>query len=123
MSKIKFPKKVLQPLWQYLKREEKKLEKRKEELKKQDPFSDFSRINDNAASDADAAEQSGHARIAALIQQIDKTLINIKKTLTKIKIGRYGICERCGKMIDTDRLAINPTARFCVECEKKRQEG
>ncbi|MBI4999343.1 TraR/DksA C4-type zinc finger protein [Candidatus Gottesmanbacteria bacterium] len=34
----------------------------------------------------------------------------------------YGICERCGKMIDTDRLAVMPAAELCLECEKKKEK-
>jgi RNA polymerase-binding transcription factor DksA len=120
MSKrISFPANVVEPVRQYLLSKEKKLEKRKQELAKEDPFTDPGRLNDNAASDTDAAEQFGHARVAAMKEEIDKTLINIRKALTRIKIGKYGLCESCGKMIDTDRLAIDPAAQFCVECKKK----
>ena len=117
---IKFPFKALKPIWHYLKREEKKLIKRKKKLQKEDPFSDTSRVNDNAASDREAAEQFGHARVSALLLEINKNLIRIKKSLSRIKIGKYGICKRCRKMIDTERLATDPTAEHCLECEKKR---
>lgn len=116
---IKIPVKVLKPVWQYLKREQRKLAKRKKELEKQDPFSQPDRANDNAASDQEAAEQSGHARIRALISEINKSLIRIKKALARIKIGKYGLCRVCGKMINTDRLAADPTAGRCLKCEKK----
>ncbi|MBU0619039.1 TraR/DksA family transcriptional regulator [Patescibacteria group bacterium] len=121
MKKIKFPGKVLQPLTAFLKKEEKKLEEHKKELAKQDPFINVDRVNDNAASDTDAAEESGHERIHALKREIDKTLVFIRKTLTKIKIGKYGLCEHCGQLIDTDRLAVNPTAQLCIDCERKKE--
>jgi RNA polymerase-binding transcription factor DksA len=38
-----------------------------------------------------------------------------------VKLGKYGICEKCGKMIDTDRLAINPEATTCIDCEKDKE--
>lgn len=117
---IKFPRKVLKPIENFLKKEEKKLKSRKKDLVKEDPFEDFSRIDDNAAVDADAAEQAGHERVSVLKMEIEKALINIRKTLSRIKIGKYGICEKCGKMIDTDRLSINPTAILCIECEKRK---
>jgi len=120
---IKFPFKVLRPVWQYLKHQEKKLVKTKKELQKEDPFVNADRVNDNAASDTDAAEQYGHARISALTSEINKNLIRIRKTLTRIKIGRYGTCKGCGKMINTDRLAADPTVEYCLECEKKRSES
>lgn len=116
MSIIKFPLKILKPVTDHLKNQETKLKKRKIDLEKEDPFFDTDRVNDNAAVDAEANEEAGHDRVSALKQEVDKTLIRIKKTLTKIKIGKYGLCEKCGKLIDTDRLAIDPTANFCIKC-------
>ena len=117
---IKFPAQVLKPVRDFLHREEKKLEKRKKDLEKEDPFSDTIRLTDNAASDADAAEQFGHARVEAIKKQIDKRLIDIRKALGRIKIGSYGTCEKCNKMIDTDRLMVKPEATLCIDCERKK---
>lgn len=119
MPKIKFPLKILQPLKQHLKIKEDKLKKRRQELEAEDPFNDQERVINNAAVDTDAAEESGHDRVAALKLEVDKTLINIRKTLTKIKLGRFGLCEKCGKLIDTDRLAIDPTVSLCIHCAGK----
>ena len=46
----------------------------------------------------------------------------IKKALKRVKIGKYGICEECGKMINTDRLAVFPEATLCITCEKKKEK-
>jgi DnaK suppressor protein len=116
---ITFPKKLLEPIRDFLSREEKRLEKRKKVLEKEDPFEDVRRLTDNAASDADAAEQAGHERITALKTELDRKLIQVRKALTMIKIGKYGTCEKCGQMIDTDRLMIYPEATVCVKCKKK----
>lgn len=120
--KIRFPLTALRPIWRYLKREEKKWEKRKVEIKKEDPFADTSRLGDNAP-ETDAAEQFGHARVSALILEINKNLIRVRKTLARIKMGRYGICKGCQKMIDTERLAADPTVEYCLKCKKKRSEA
>lgn len=117
---IKFPQRLLKPIEDFLKQKEKRLKAQKEALEKEDPYADVSRVNDNAASDTEAAEESGHERISALKKELDKALIEIRKTLTRIKIGKYAVCEKCGKMIDTDRLSIKPTATLCIECEKKK---
>ena len=121
-AKISFPASVLKPIKQFLHLEAKKLEERKRVLEKEDPFADTRRLTDNAAPDSDAAEQFGHARVEAMKKEIDRRLIDIRKALTKIKIGKYGICEKCGKMIDTDRLMMKPEATLCIECEKKREK-
>lgn len=122
MAKMSFPANVLEPIKNFLTRKEKQLEERKKELDKEDPFADTDRLNNNAAIDADVMEQTGHDRVAALKLEVDKGLITIRKSLTRIKLGKYGLCESCGKMIDTDRLAIDPTAALCIECSKKHIE-
>lgn len=122
--KIKFPLNVLRPIQDYLKKEEKKLNKRKKELEKEDPYKNTDRLMDNAAVDTDAAEGTGHERISVLKREIDLNLIRIKKALTRIKLGKYGLCVKCGKMINTERLAINPSSTLCIECaEKEEKDG
>jgi len=116
---IKFPLKVLQPIRDYLLKRETELRKSKKRLEKEDPFNDSSRLNDNAAIDAEAAEEVGHERITAIKKEIDKTLIRIRQALTRIKLGSYGSCGKCGKLINTDRLAIDPAVELCVKCAKK----
>ena len=120
-SKFSFPVQVLQPIRDYLMSRQQKLEQRKQKLTAEDPFTDTSRVDDNAALDADAAEISGHDRVAALRMEVDKALIEVRKTLTRMKLGRYGLCTNCGEMIDTDRLAIDPTMEVCVKCGQKQQ--
>ena len=120
MAAVKFPQNVLEPVRKHLLSKKAQLEKRKSNFAQEDPFADPDRLNDNAALDADAAEQFGHERVEAMEKETDKNLVRIKKALTRIKIGSYGICEDCGQMIDTDRLAIDPTAQYCVNCESKR---
>lgn len=120
MSRIKFPLPVLKPVSTFLKKEEEKLKKRKMDLEKEDPFSDQERLNDNAAIDTEAAEENGHDRISVLKTEVDKTLIRIRKTLTKIKLGKFGLCDSCGKLIDTDRLAVDPTVTECITCAQKK---
>jgi len=117
---IKFPPKVLTNIKKYLEDRRQKAEHQLAELKKEDPFEDKSRLLDQAANDSEANQKSGHERTQALINQMNGMLIEIRKALTKIKIGNYGTCEKCGKMIDTDRLAAIPTATLCVSCAKKK---
>jgi len=119
---VKFPDSVLKPIADFLKGELKKLDLRKKSLSRVDPFNDPDRVIDNAAPDTDASEQFGHQTVSALESQIDRQLIQIRKALARIKIGKYGICESCGKMIDTDRLMVMPETTLCAECAKKKEE-
>jgi len=121
MNSVSFPQNLLTPIKNFFHLEEKKLTQRKRELEEQDPFNDTKRVADNASIDTDAAEQFGHATVEGLKKELDRKPIQIRKALTMIRIGKYGTCEKCGKMIDTDRLMIFPEATVCVECEKKKE--
>lgn len=118
---VLFPGKLLAPVGNFLSQRLKLLEKRKEEITQEDPFRNTTRLMDNASPDADAAEQFGHARTSAIREQLEKKIIQTKKALTRVKLGKYGICEDCGQMIDTDRLMAYPESTLCASCKKKRE--
>ena len=119
---LSFPASVLKPVKNFLSAKLHKLEKTKKEISKEDPFADENRVNDNAAPDTEADEQFGHARTSAINKEIAKNIINIRKALTRIKLGKYGICEECGQLIDTDRLTAFPEATLCAKDAAKREE-
>jgi DnaK suppressor protein len=119
---VRFPAKLLVPVGNFLQQRLKVLEKRKKDVEKDDPFKDYSRTVNNASPDTDAAEQFGHARTSAIKSELDRKIIQTKKALTRVKIGTYGICEDCGKMIDTDRLMVYPEATLCAKCQAKREK-
>jgi len=123
MAKVTFPANLLEPIKNFLHLREKELNQRKKKLEEEDPFKDQKRLLDNASSDADASEQFGHANVEGLKKEIDRKLIQVRKALTSIKLGKYGTCEKCGKMIDTDRLMIFPEATVCVKCEKEKEKN
>jgi len=118
---IKFPANLLRPVALFLQERLKKLERTKKNIENEDPFNDTERLVNNASPDADAAEQFGHARVAAIKKELNKKIIQTRKALTRIKVGKYGICENCGQMIDTDRLLIYPDATLCVKCQLERE--
>lgn len=122
MTKVKFPANLLFPIGKLLSWRLSSLEKKKKRIEEEDPFKDTNRLNDNASPDTDAAEQFGHARSTALRNELSRKIVQTRKALTKIKVGTYGICEDCGKMIDTDRLVVYPEATKCVSCEEKREK-
>lgn len=117
-----YPSHVLEPVRRYLQSKLFGLDRRKKELDQADPFTDKSRLNDNAAIDTDAAERVGHMEVSAVKKALDRSMVQVRKALTMIKIGKYGLCENCGRMIDTDRLTVMPETTYCVDCEKKREK-
>src|SRR3990172_3114902 len=50
---------------------------------------------------------------------LEKLLMETRLALSKMKIGKYGICENCGKPIDRARLRVYPQARYDLDCETK----
>jgi DnaK suppressor protein len=120
-SQIKrFPATVLLPVRNFLVSRLNQLERSRKKILKEDPFKDESRVTDNAAVDTEADEQFGHARVSAIKEQIDRRIVQTRKALARIKVGKYGICESCGNMIDTDRLMAYPEATKCIKCERSK---
>ena len=121
-KRLGFPMKILKPVMTFLSQEISRLEGKKKDMAEEDPFKDVRRVNDNASPDTDIAEQIGHERVQALEGQINRKLIQLKKAMTMVRIGKYGVCEKCGKMIDTERLMIMPETTICINCEKKKEK-
>ncbi|MDX6713025.1 MAG: DnaK suppressor protein [Blastocatellia bacterium] len=54
-----------------------------------------------------------------------KMVAEIDQALLRMDEGTYGICERCGKVIDERRLEAVPTARYDAVCQAiiEKNEG
>lgn len=46
-----------------------------------------------------------------------KAVADIDQALMRMKEGSYGLCIRCGQMIDERRLEAVPTARYDAACQ------
>lgn len=114
-----YPRKLLEPLLKYFRSEEKELKKRKIDLDSEDPFKGESRLNSNASDDIEAAQKSGHQRSEVLGEETQMALGRVRKAMKRVKDGSYGACVKCGNMIDTDRLRIDPTVELCINCAKE----
>ncbi|NIZ47153.1 TraR/DksA family transcriptional regulator [Entomospira nematocerorum] len=51
------------------------------------------------------------ANIFMSVQRIDVALARMEN-------GTYGVCVKCGKMIDKARLEVLPEASMCIDCQK-----
>jgi len=117
---VKFPGKLLAPIKRFLEGEIIRLKRREKGIKQADPFLDSARTMDNSLEE-DVDEQVGHFETMVKANFVKKQIVQVRKALTFLKIGKYGMCEKCGKMIDTDRLAIKPEATVCIKCEKESE--
>ena len=52
----------------------------------------------------------------ALRESAEAKIRSITIALERLKHGRYGLCEVCGRPIDPDRLEILPHTTLCVRC-------
>lgn len=118
--KVKLSMGFLEKIKRFLELELVKIKRNKKELKQADPFSDSNRASENSLEE-DVDEQIGHFDTEIKMNFLAKRTVQLRKALTRMKLGKYGICEKCGKMIDTDRLLVNPEATTCVKCEKESE--
>jgi DnaK suppressor protein len=76
-------------------------------------------------AEVDVEPDEGDAEIfereknAALIAVLERKLKDIQAALRSIEKGQYGICDRCGKPIEPERLEIKPDATLCVTCQQE----
>ncbi len=119
---VRFQAAVLRPVSSFLRNNLKSLLKTKKKIMNEDPFRYSERLVSNASPDDDAAEQFGHTRVNVIRKELDRKIIQTKKALARIKVGKYGICENCGNMIDTDRLVVYPEATLCAKCQSEKEE-
>lgn len=115
---LNLPHRLLSPIKMFLEKELVSLKRSKKQLKKEDPFMDENRVNENSLEE-DVDEQIGHFENEIKVKFLQKQIVQFRTALTRIKIGKFGVCEKCGKMIDTDRLAVKPEATTCIKCSKE----
>jgi RNA polymerase-binding transcription factor DksA len=68
--------------------------------------------------DAPEAEMIGDDE-ARLASHDDNELGAINRALGRLEAGGAGICIRCGAEIPAERLLANPTAEYCIDCERE----
>ncbi|NWF74999.1 MAG: RNA polymerase-binding protein DksA [Nitrospirae bacterium] len=51
-----------------------------------------------------------------------KLLKKIEEALDRIKLGTFGICDKCGQEIDIRRLDARPVTTMCIECKTLQEE-
>ncbi len=62
-------------------------------------------------------------RPASLSDSQRREVASITSALVRLDAGEYGICADCEQEIDPRRLAALPTALFCADCARRREQG
>ncbi|HHW02948.1 MAG TPA: conjugal transfer protein TraR [Thermoanaerobacterales bacterium] len=76
---------------------------------------------DNHTSDL-GAETFEREKDLGLKDNTKILMMKVNHALDKIRDGSYGICERCGKPIDEERLEAVPYTTLCIECKKEEEK-
>lgn len=93
-------------------------------LMNEDPYKDLERTSDNSESVDDAIlEDLAKKDIDSQVKDMDSTLTRVRRALGLIKVGKYGVCENCGKEIDKARLVAYPEANTCIECARRASQA
>jgi DnaK suppressor protein len=79
---------------------------------------------DDAKESADLAMRDENGELALKLgDQESQMVADIDQGLLRIEEGSYGLCARCGRLIDERRLEAMPTARYDAACQAAIEEA
>ena len=74
----------------------------------------------DAADENEVADKFEEIEENSIIaNQLEGQLTEVKAALDRIKTGKFGICEKCGKLIEKGRLEANPSSRISIKHDHK----
>ncbi len=74
--------------------------------------------DDGVKDPADLSLMDVNKELALRLGERESQMVaDIDQALFRIREGSYGVCARCGKVIDERRLEAVPTARYDAECQ------
>lgn len=59
---------------------------------------------------------------AGIQEMLEAELVKVNDALSRMRSGKYGICEICGRQIDPRRLERLPRANLCIDCARKDED-
>jgi RNA polymerase-binding transcription factor len=84
-----------------------------------DPDSDDAEIDVERGFADSAHATAERARTLSVMKALRANLRWVNRALTKMDLGTYGACERCGQPIGIERLEALPWAILCIDCKRK----
>jgi len=116
-------KQLIEKLKQKLEDQKKSIQEELESFAKKDdmPKGDWetrypNRTNGNMEEEADEVQE--YNNLLPVEHSLELKLKDVESALEKITKGAYGVCEKCGKPIEEERLEAVPEARFCLKDNK-----
>lgn len=118
---LNLPQKTLDKIKNILQREQKEVEEQIETIEKEDPVM-MQDVPESSESGTESWQAEVHSRISSLKEDLLGLSKKISNSLTNLRKGTYGKCEKCGKIIEKERLEVLPTATLCLVCSKKNKK-
>ncbi len=100
------------------------LQNRLEELLNQagNAMAGMTKPKDNFPDPTDRASLESERNFMLRIRDRELKLIKkIKKALDRIENKKFGICEKCGEDISTERLKARPVTTQCIDCKTEEE--
>ena len=51
--------------------------------------------------------------------ELQAELADVESALRRVEQGSYGVCGRCGELIDAERLSTYPATNWCRACKRE----
>ncbi len=116
-------KKLIEELKKRLEEQKASIQKELESFAKEDPNLKHNwetkypnREDGDKEEEADEVQQ--YENMLSLEHSLESKLKDVSIALEKMEAGTYGICEKCGKEIEKERLEAAPEAKFCIKHNK-----
>ena len=75
-------------------------------------------------SSAENASDSYDQDFAFMSMESEEELLRkVDRALVRIRENKYGMCEECEKVINSERLEALPWATMCVRCQELEERG
>jgi DnaK suppressor protein len=79
------------------------------------------RSGDSGDSADQAFDSCGEEVTSQLAQLESRELMQIERSLQRLKRGNYGVCEGCQKKIPVSRLNALPFSTTCIQCQREME--
>lgn len=73
---------------------------------------------DNHPADL-GTETCERSKDLALLDNVRALRHEVRRALARMDAGKFGICDRCGREIDYDRLSAIPHTDLCLDCRRE----
>jgi DnaK suppressor protein len=84
-----------------------------------DPDSDEVNFVDDMGFADRGHSSEERSQVIAVVRALRSNLRDVERALSKMETGTFGICERCGEPISTERLEALPWAELCIDCKQR----